>query len=184
MQAAENVPSLVRALDHAGKYPFDENLKSALPPRRFSSIKEVRRQLDSKTAECEYWKTRAELAEKRLDELKLALTDGSRRSSDLCSVSEEKGNSDVVVTEQVKGRASARQSQLPATASILTQEKLGLSSSPKNPGVKGSVSPDRTVSNLRKGFGTDNIDSGRYESNPMVAMRGKLINTQLTPFSM
>ncbi|CAK7216227.1 hypothetical protein SCUCBS95973_002738 [Sporothrix curviconia] len=178
----------------------DQPIAALLPLGRSSSVKtkELRRLLDSKTAECESWKTRADVAEKRVAELELALAgvvSGSScgRNSCLGSYDERKHGSVVTVTEQGNDQAWAWQNLLPETNSIhLSQEKLGMSSVIREIGVTGAVSPDRTVSSLRKDFETDNSNGNGigssngsgYDPNATVVVRGKLMNKQLLPFSM
>ncbi|CAK7220027.1 hypothetical protein SBRCBS47491_004050 [Sporothrix bragantina] len=128
---------------------------------------------------------RAEVAEKRVADLELSLAGGSGRSSFLGSFDERKHGSAVTVTEQDVEQAWAWQNIIPETGTIhLSQEKLGLSSVVREVGLTGSVSPDRSVSSLRKDFEVDDRTGSGYEPNATVVVRGKLMNKQLLPFSM
>ena len=179
----------------------DKSGSSLLPLRRSASAKELRQLLDSKNAECEDWKKRADTAEKRVAELEIALAltsvsgsgsggSVSGRSSLLGSFDDRKYGLATTVAERRNDQTWAWQNSLPDTKSIyLTPEKYGLSSVVREIGVTGSGSTDRGVSRLRKGFEPDKSEGnsrvyGGYSPNATVVMRGKLMDKQLSPFSL
>ncbi|ERS99305.1 hypothetical protein HMPREF1624_04504 [Sporothrix schenckii ATCC 58251] len=136
---------------------------------------ELQRLLDSKTTECNTWKTRAQAAEAKVAELELALartsvTDASKVES-FTSVSDQGGD-----------LSWSWQDLLPETAAIQrAPEKLDMSSMVREIRYDGAMpAPLSTVSRLRKDFETD--DNNGSETSGGSDAHGRLINKRLLPF--
>ncbi|CAK7223018.1 hypothetical protein SEUCBS140593_005097 [Sporothrix eucalyptigena] len=183
-QASDNDLLLVHRGVAASARSTGRPVSEVIPTGLSASVKELQRLLESKVAECEDWKTRAESAERRVADLESALAGNSGRSSYLGSLDETRIGSCITMTEQGNDPSLSWQSLVPETNSIhLSQEKLGLSSVVREIGVaEASPVAERTVSNLRKDFEME--DGTNSESSATVVVRGKLMNKQLLPFSM
>lgn len=160
---------------------------SKVPALSGSSAKELQRLLDSKTIECQSWKTRAEAAENRVAELELFLAGSDGDGVVLSNYGRLEDGSKldpfVTVTDQSNRQSWAWQNLLPATDSIhLPQEKSEVSSVVRE--IDGRTpTPSHTASYLRRDSGMDDGNASE-SSTTTVVVRGRLVNKRLLPFSM